>query len=103
MITQKRAADRVKPPLLINPHRALIPCPVRCSHLHRKSLHCSSVAETPCISSGDETTRCLWEPLLSIIWMMEPRAVTCAAAPTPEQAEALKEVMQAFNAACNFV
>jgi putative transposase len=34
---------------------------------------------------------------------MEVRTVTCAAAPAPEQAEALKEVMQAFNAACNFV
>ncbi|MGH9206994.1 MAG: RNA-guided endonuclease InsQ/TnpB family protein [Acidimicrobiales bacterium] len=34
---------------------------------------------------------------------METRTVTCAAAPTPEQAEALKEVIQAFNAACNFV
>ena len=34
---------------------------------------------------------------------METRSVTCAAAPTPEQAEALKTVMQAYNAACNFV
>jgi putative transposase len=34
---------------------------------------------------------------------METRSVTCAVAPTPEQAEALKAVMQAFNAACNFV
>src|SRR5204863_5989445 len=31
------------------------------------------------------------------------RTVTCAAAPTPEQAEALKAIMQAYNAACNFV
>jgi putative transposase len=34
---------------------------------------------------------------------MNVRTVTCAAAPTPEQAEALLEVMRAFNAACNFV
>jgi predicted transposase len=34
---------------------------------------------------------------------MEVRTVTCAAAPTPEQAAALKEVMRAYNAACNFV
>jgi predicted transposase len=34
---------------------------------------------------------------------METRTVTCAAAPSPEQTEALKEVMQAYNAACNFV
>jgi IS605 OrfB family transposase len=34
---------------------------------------------------------------------METRTVTCAAAPTPEQAAALKAVMGAFNAACNFV
>jgi IS605 OrfB family transposase len=34
---------------------------------------------------------------------MEVRTVACAAAPTPEQTEVLKEVMQAFNAACNFV
>jgi putative transposase len=34
---------------------------------------------------------------------METRTVTCAAAPTPEQAEALKEVMRAYNTACNFV
>lgn len=34
---------------------------------------------------------------------METRSVTCDTATTPEQAEALKEVMRAFNAACNFV
>jgi putative transposase len=34
---------------------------------------------------------------------METRTVTCAAAPTPEQAEALQAVMLAYNAACNFV
>jgi putative transposase len=34
---------------------------------------------------------------------MECRTVTCSAAPTPEQAEALKAIMQAYNAACNFV
>ena len=34
---------------------------------------------------------------------MEARTVTCAAAPTPEQAEALTAIMQAYNAACNFV
>jgi putative transposase len=34
---------------------------------------------------------------------MEIRVVTCAAAPTPEQAAALKQTMQAVNAACNFV
>src|SRR6266542_2520447 len=34
---------------------------------------------------------------------MEVRTVTCVAAPTPEQAEALKEVLRVFNAACNFV
>src|SRR5436189_549249 len=34
---------------------------------------------------------------------METPPVTCAAAPTPEQAEALKRIMQAYNAACNFV
>jgi putative transposase len=31
------------------------------------------------------------------------RTVTCVAAPTPEQAKALKETMLAFNAACNYV
>src|SRR5205807_8442294 len=34
---------------------------------------------------------------------METRTVTCAAAITPEQAEALRDVIRAFNAACNFV
>jgi putative transposase len=34
---------------------------------------------------------------------MEARTVTCAAAPTPEQSEALKDVMRAYNAACNHV
>src|SRR5260370_30220449 len=34
---------------------------------------------------------------------METRTVTWAAAPAPEQVDALKEVMRAFNAACNFV
>lgn len=34
---------------------------------------------------------------------MNVRTVTCAAAPSPEQAEALKNVMLAYNAACNFV
>jgi IS605 OrfB family transposase len=34
---------------------------------------------------------------------MNVRAVTCAIAPTPQQAEALKDVMRAYNAACNFV
>jgi putative transposase len=34
---------------------------------------------------------------------MEVRTVTCDIAPTPEQAEALKETMHAFNAACNLV
>lgn len=34
---------------------------------------------------------------------METRSITCATAPTPEQAEALKAIMQAYNAACNFV
>jgi putative transposase len=38
-----------------------------------------------------------------IIWAMETRTVTCAAAPAPEQVDALKEVMRTFNAACNFV
>jgi IS605 OrfB family transposase len=34
---------------------------------------------------------------------MNVRTVPCAVAPTPEQAEALKEVMRAYNAACSFV
>jgi predicted transposase len=34
---------------------------------------------------------------------MNVRTVTCAAAPTPEQAEALLAVMRAYNAACNLV
>jgi putative transposase len=34
---------------------------------------------------------------------MECRTVTCATAPTPQQAEALQALMQAYNAACNFV
>jgi putative transposase len=34
---------------------------------------------------------------------MEARTVTCATAPTPEQAEALKDVMRAYNAACDHV
>jgi putative transposase len=34
---------------------------------------------------------------------MQTRTVTCTAAPTPEQAEALKETMFAFNAACNYI
>src|SRR5438105_1169692 len=34
---------------------------------------------------------------------METRSVICATAPSPEQAEALKGVMRAYNAACNHV
>jgi putative transposase len=34
---------------------------------------------------------------------METRTVTCVAAPTPEQAEALKDTMLAFNAACDYI
>jgi IS605 OrfB family transposase len=34
---------------------------------------------------------------------MDIRTVTCAAAPTREQAQALKAIMQAYNSACNFV
>jgi len=34
---------------------------------------------------------------------MNVRTITCAAAPTPEQTEALLAVMRAYNAACNFV
>src|SRR5438034_841535 len=32
-----------------------------------------------------------------------PALFTCATAPTPEQAEALKAIMLAYNGACNFV
>src|SRR5216683_1466372 len=77
--------------------------PARSPIRHRERLPCSSATETPCFSSGEEVALRHIGTVRARIWVMEVRTVTCAAAPTPEQAEALKAIMQAYNAACNFV